>query len=276
MKDRLRIVLLIVLPLAVIPIAAGWTQEILKALMKGQESDDLWLLWLSLALLAVAIFFLLRFGRRYLPARVLKYDRNFSSRNAVVAMLSKCDNLKVSGEGFVIWEWVGIGKDRQPGKEVSLPLDIEHDTSTSADPPLPQWTWQQTLRAAKRNRDSLQHIVLVGSTNGSGTKDQLSLCERFLRAYFPDVKIEPLPATADFENIEQLMGLLKQAVGHLNDVGYPDRDIIVDCTGGQKTASIAAALVTLDHPDLMFQYVGTGASADKVLGFNVASELHAG
>jgi len=151
------------------------------------------------------------------------------------------------------------------------------------DSGLPQWTWQQTLRAAHYHRDELKKLVLVGSLNGSGKKQQLDLAYKFFSTYFPNKVVifgSPVQPSgsydtrwqADFEDLDDLSELLRTILRelHKDTAGYTDHNIIIDCTGGFKVASIAAALVTLDRPDLMFQYVGTFENAGRLIGFNVA------
>ena len=195
----------------------------------------------------------------------------------VVALLSPCVNLKQSENG----EWQVI--EKRDNNEIAHPLGKTLDKLVGKDSGLPQWPWQQILRAAYYHGDALQKLVLVGSLNGSGKKEQLDLAYEFFSTYFPGkVVILGRPALpggnydsrwqADFEDLEGLSKLLRTILRELykDTNSYTDHDIIIDCTGGLKVASIAAALVTLDRPDLMFQYVGTGENTGRLLGFNVA------
>jgi hypothetical protein len=45
--------------------------------------------------------------------------------------------------------------------------------------------------------------------------------------------------------------------GPYEQAGAKPGHIAIDVTGGQKTASVAAAMFTLDKRDLVFQYVST-------------------
>jgi len=267
-SEKLRVIAVILIPLVVIPITAGWIGDIGREWISTQRApDDAWLLGVALLALLAFTWTLFKFGRRYLPARVLRYQENFVPRKAMIAMLSDCTNLGEAGGRFTV-------SDAKKGP-VTLSGDL--DTDTDARSALPRWTWQQTLRAARANRPTLERIVLAGSKDASGTPEQTGLCRRFLTAYFPGVHIEATDRTPPFEDIEEIMDMLRHAIRQLNDAGYADRDIIIDCTGGQKPTSIAAALVTLDHPELMFQYMGgADSNAGKVFAFNVASELHVG
>ncbi|MBI5780573.1 MAG: hypothetical protein HZA65_02745 [Rhodocyclales bacterium] len=59
--------------------------------------------------------------------------------------------------------------------------------------------------------------------------------------------------------MNEIISLLNDLVNEAKEDGYQEKDIMIDITGGQKTASVAGALVTLHHSELEFQYVGTNA-----------------
>jgi hypothetical protein len=145
--------------------------------------------------------------------------------------------------------------------------------------------WQQTLRAGYHHlKDGdLKTAILIGSREGSGTPEQLQLARDFFGDYFgvgnvPVRMIVPglggdERRTPDFENLTETYTALKLA---LDDAGRDDHDIIIDITAGQKTASVAATLVTLDREQVMFQYVGTGPHTGQLFGFNVSTESNLG
>lgn len=267
-RERVRIAAVILIPLVIIPITAGWIGDISREwISERSPPDDAWLLAASTLALIFFTWILFKHGRRYLPARVLRYQESPPPRKAMIATISDCRNLKELDGAFIV-------TDAEKGA-VPLSGSLEADTGTNSN--LPRWSWQQTLRGARANRPALRRILLAGSRDASGQPAQIALCRRFLESYFPAVEITATERTAAFEDIEEVMDMLRHAIRQLNDEGYADKDIIIDCTGGQKPTSIAAALVTLDHPDLMFQYVAASReNLSKVLAFNVASELYAG
>jgi hypothetical protein len=281
------IFLLLLVPLALIPILAGWIGDVAKEWFTERaavSTRDLWLMGLSLiGLLGLAAVVVLN-GRKLLPARILDQTRSHSPRKVVVALLSPCHNLQRSEAG----EWEVRLEHDKTAPWVSL-AGKTIGQLTRIDPAIPMWKWQQTLRAANYHRGHLQKLVLVGSKGdgGSGAQKQLKLAEEFLSKWFPGkVAIYGAPTQpglsfddswqADFENLSELLNLLRRILRELrlDPSGFTDRDIVIDCTGGFKVASIAAALVTLDRPSLMFQYVGTGEHADQVIGFDVANEYY--
>lgn len=272
---------LLLVPLALIPILAGWVGDIAKEWIVERNAvspDDLWLLGLSVfGLLAAAVMVVLK-GRRLLPTSVLVQSPTFEPRKVVIALLSPCTNLRRDASGH--WE-VADGE----GRFMSLAgKSLEELAAPSSG--LPQWPWQQTLRAAHFQGNRLQRLVLVGSRGekGSGTEEQLRKADEFFSTWFPGkVRIFGAPTLlgevydsrwqADFEDLSGLTNLLRNVLRelHRDAGGFKDRDIIIDCTGGFKVASIAAALVTLDRQDLMFQYVN---NAGHVTGFDVATEYY--
>jgi hypothetical protein len=265
------IVVGLLLALAVVPILAGWVGDIAKDWITGSTPfpSNLWLFVAGLALLPIIVAWLVAKGRRLLPPRVLVQSPSFDQRQVVVALLSPCNNLRQTDGGQ--WEV----RD-QAGAWISLEGKGLEDLVCKT-PGLAQWSWQQTLRAAFYHRTQLERLVLVGSTGlkGSGAKEQLDLAKAFLGTWFPGkVRVYGEPPTpdgaydtrwqADFEDLEGLERLLRNILKELH------RD-----TGGFKVASIAAAMVTLDRPELMFQYVGTGEHAGQVIGFDVSTEHYA-
>lgn len=270
--------LLLVLPLAVMPILANWVGDVGKGLLKDTALGGMGhaaMFWIGLAALLVLAALLLWMGHKLLPVNIIAQTPSFEQRRVVVALLSPCDVLeKTDGK------WQVNVKDGQPIQLSCKTLEQLVDKNCR----LPNMTWQQTLRAANYHRVRLEKLVLVGSLGGSGTKKQLDQAREFFSTWFPGKVVaygSPVQADddydtrwqADFEDLAGLGKLLDNLLRelHKDTAGYSDRDIIIDCTGGFKTASIAAALATLHRPELMFQYVGTGEHAGRVTGFNVAT-----
>lgn len=131
--------------------------------------------------------------------------------------------------------------------------------------------WQQTLRAINAHYvpggGGVEAIYLIGSKDErkdkpNGSHGQLDRAIELIRFYFPQLKtIEARPRDqgVDFEDMKALLDLLRELMEEAKQAGYKEEDIMIDITGGQKTNSIAGALVTIHHPKLEFQYVGTRA-----------------
>lgn len=277
-KYWLGLFLFLLTPLAIVPILAGWVGDMAKDLVDGKSlsASGYWMLWSGLAGLLGAAALIVWKGRKLIPARVIEQTPSFDQRRVVIALLSPCFLKPDDNGGWQMLDASGMRQWSTSGKTL--------DEIVRKDCVVQGFTWQQTLRAAHYHRTRLERLVLVGSINGSGKKDQLTLAKEFFSTYFPaKVVIFGSPTQpgaeydtrwqADFENLDGLKGLLHNILHevHKDTARYSDRDIIIDCTGGFKVASIAAALVTLHRPDLMFQYVGTGEHTGQVTGFNVAT-----
>lgn len=134
----------------------------------------------------------------------------------------------------------------------------------------------QVLRGIEPHLTEASLIWLIGSPDpkSSDSADQkkgsfiyLDQFKAALARYLPNVKIVCEPAPVDFEDVDQLYRTLNRIVDtivlHKRDrenKTYNEQDIMIDATGGMKTTSIAAAMVTL-HNKTSFQYVQT--SGDK-------------
>jgi len=141
-------------------------------------------------------------------------------------------------------------------------------------------SWQQIARAVcvhltGNGPHRLRKLILIGSRNrnnqnqnqgqGQGQgQDQGSVqklpqaVEIFTHLLAPHgVVVEAFAGNApDFEELEDVTRALQEALEQANE--KPER-IVIDVTGGQKTASVAAAMFTLDKRDLVFQYVSTSS-----------------
>ena len=289
LKRFAKVLFFLLIPLVVVPILATWAGDVLKKCIDNgttvSQSDLIFLAVSTAGLFGLAVLIVSK-GRALLPARVIEQTPRIKQRRVLIALLSPCDNLeKQSNEdGIVGWN-VLDKKDNKAFPLFSQPLE----KIVSANSGLPPWTWQQTLRAACHHKIRLEKLVLVSSRGGSGTDKQLNYAYDFFSTYFPEkVVIFGRPENgdgqcdvrwqADFEDLSGLSLLLRNIIGEIlkDTAGYTEQDVIIDCTGGYKTASIAVALVTLDRPNLMFQYVGTGEHAGQVFGFNVVTEHYAG
>jgi len=120
------------------------------------------------------------------------------------------------------------------------------------------WNWQQLLRAIVPHVHdaTLQRLHLIGSPGVGGSFEQLPLCQQVLARYLPQVQIVPERAPVDFEDFNALVRCMQRIIQDEKRRGMSERDIIIDVTGGIKTASIAGASITFNS-QVMFQYVQT-------------------
>jgi len=120
------------------------------------------------------------------------------------------------------------------------------------------------LRAVAPHESKLRRLYLIGSDKGEqagepGSTSQLSLCREFLQPYLPKVEIIQWPAAADFEDVVSLDETLRDLLAREDSDGRGLHTLCVDITGGQKPASIAGAIATLDNR-VTIQYVQTGGA----------------
>ena len=73
-----------------------------------------------------------------------------------------------------------------------------------------------------------------------------------------------------FEDVESLRNEYEALIEKAKRENYTEDDIILDATGGQKTASIAAAMTTFRYRKLKFQYVDTGGN-NTVQAYNIVA-----
>ena len=132
----------------------------------------------------------------------------------------------------------------------SLPEDIDKI------PPALRWNWQPLLRGLQPHADVLERVRLVGSSGPHGSFGHLETCEAMLRLYVPDADIKPYPRKVDFENFNGLVRVLREIVIEEKKARMTDEDIVIDITGGPKTASIAGSGITFTT-EVTFQYVRT-------------------
>lgn len=189
--------------------------------------------------------------------------------------------------GALPWEVTKRGKTvTLNGK--SLLADIESLTPT-------QWNWQQLLRALVPHHDTLhdtlKEIRLIGSPDWEeereienspdkkteivkkrGSKFYAPAAKELINTYFPEVKVQTEPEAVDFEDFNAMVNIIGDTLKELLNT-YSEEEINIDITGGQKTASIAAAAVTINSK-VHFQYVRTGEykkekSAEDVMSYDV-------
>ncbi|HEX7241942.1 MAG TPA: hypothetical protein VF263_16790, partial [Longimicrobiaceae bacterium] len=136
-----------------------------------------------------------------------------------------------------------------------------------------RWSWQQFLRALRPHQETLKHVYLIGSRDipgppggpdSPGSYASLADAERLIRAYVPPgAVIHRVRCAVDFQSLRELQECVAGAVSLLLAQGLRKEDVLVDVTGGQKTASIAGALITLNS-NVTFQYVQTNWPFDTL------------
>jgi hypothetical protein len=241
-------------------LAGEWT----AAGLKGDELFTGWVFvrdwvpavkdhpWIPIAFVGVlfvgSFIWLYHIRGAFFPARTL--SRRLAEPRASLILLVSPQNAEPLSFSvtFPLLIRKGAAQALLGGKD--LKNDIE---SLGADL---RWNWQQLLRAVQPHISKLRRIHLIGSPGPKGSFPQLPLCKALLEHYLPHVTIRPSSEPVDFEDFDALAECVSQIIQEEKAGGSKERDIIIDVTGGVKTASIAAASVTLNN-QVTFQYVQT-------------------
>ena len=134
---------------------------------------------------------------------------------------------------------------------------------------------QQFLRAVEPHLQSnrLERVFLIGSGGENGSYALLDDVEKLLRLYNPELNISKHGGDdLAFENLDLMAAEYDGLVEMAKCEEYGESDIILDVTGGQKTASIAAAMVAFQKEQLKFQYVETNGDHPMVRMFDIKIE----
>lgn len=226
------------------------------ALGAGDARFACWMLAMALLSLALAAWLYAR-RRTFLPVAVRRIGQpgRVEPRAVLVLALSR-----------TAWHW-------QP----------ERLTRASAEHPLPpqcsdalramdslgerdKFAWEQLLRAIDVHRAGLQRIILVGSPGRDGSAASFPACREMITHYFPQLDAARVELReASFKALDELLALYRRIIA---EEAPRQREIMIDVTGGTKVLSVAAAMVTLEHPGIEFQYVET-AGEKRVRTFNV-------
>ncbi|SMP05157.1 CRISPR-associated protein (Cas_Cas02710) [Desulfurobacterium pacificum] len=115
--------------------------------------------------------------------------------------------------------------------------------------------WRMALDAIEYHIPKLERVIVITSQE---SETYFDLFKDFIKVVFGKTFSVEKFATVDFENGEELIKILDEKLFQfLKCLGYKDREVIVDVTGGQKTISIVGAILTVTNFDREFQYVST-------------------
>jgi hypothetical protein len=129
-----------------------------------------------------------------------------------------------------------------------------------------KFSWEQLLRAIREHQPRLQRVLLVCSSGTGGSAASFPACRKMITHYFPQLDAARVEMhEASFEALDELLALYHRIIA---EEASRKREIMIDVTGGTKVLSVAAAMVTLEHPEIEFQYVET-AGDKRVRTFNV-------
>lgn len=117
--------------------------------------------------------------------------------------------------------------------------------------------WEMPLKAIQHHQGQLEALYVFTSKGNPGSSEIMVLFKKVVDALYPGLKIrEVIPDGIDFEDVEQVFNKVEFFYDMAKLDGFPEQQIIVDVTGGQKPNSIAASIATL-ITGRKFQYIST-------------------
>lgn len=226
---------------------------------------DFWFVEVALLLISVLCAMMLyRRRRTFLPVTVQRISEPDQVDAHQVLVLPISNTSSYEWKEGTLWE----------GERSVLSEDSVKEALGKMSGLKPQFSWEQMLRSIVAHDSALRRIVLVGSKtkNGRpGTEMRFDECEEMIRYYFPDKHWEIEHRKADFDSLDELLDVYR---GIIVSEKHRKRHLMIDVTGGTKVVSIAAAMVSLEHPEIEFQYVETDGDK-RVRSFNVVTPVKA-
>ena len=245
-------------------LSGSWTADALKGeslFLKwcpGLEGRQWAVTSVVAALFLLSALWLYRNRQRYVPIRTLSRVAALP-HSSLTFLISPPNGVMTFAEngGFP----VTVTQTKSSGDVVSQDLKGDLANDIEALRAL-WWNWQPVLRAIACHTP--KRVNLVGSAGDGGSFGALEDCRKLIGLYLSHAYISMFDRPVDFEDIERLMGALDEVVEKEKRAGMEEGEILIDVTGGQKTTSIAGALVTL-RSRVKFQYVQTKAPFDPLV-----------
>lgn len=225
---------------------------------------------IGLAVFSVSAAVGWHYRRKFLPVTTLKPARKPKPHAVLIWMLSDCKNNSYDPDN----RRLSIYNEKD---ELTKIIDF---TGKSLDQAIKEFStvycnWEPLLRGIEPHtrHQTLQHIYILGSSGTKSSHAQIDRVKPFLTHMLenhgaPELHTWPSDEGIDFEDLDELKEAIESITRNAREMKLSEKDIMIDCTGGQKTTSIAAALASLHHQNLEFQYVQTGGDK-QVLSFNV-------
>jgi len=131
-------------------------------------------------------------------------------------------------------------------------------------------SWEMPIIAINTFLNTLERVFIIPSCE---SKEQVEAFKDLVKKVLeqPDgIKMEEL-GPVDFEDIEALQEVVERAYERAKELGYKDKDVVIDTTGGKKPVSIASFAMTVLYPTRYFMYVSTDTKDVKVFNMNILS-----
>jgi hypothetical protein len=206
----------------------------------------------ALTLFIISLIWLYNYRKIFLAVRTLE-QLHTCKPHACLIMLLSTPNIVPSA-----FSWPIEIKDRNGNKAALIGMSLEEDIGALNN--VNYWNWQQLLREIEPHQSSLKYAYFIGSKDSGKMKGSFGFLDNaksLIQRYCSSVKVFIAETSVNFEDLKELTKVIYRAVRQLlEELEMSEEDIIIDVTGGQKTTSIAGAVVTLNS-QVSFQYVQT-------------------
>lgn len=228
-------------------IATSWWADSLP--IHNLEDSNFISLIIATLLVALSLFMFNRYKNTLCSTNVIT-QQTFQPHKAVITLLSGTKTFNV------------VDEDLRP---TTLEAAIEENDNKQH---ISKHPWRQALRSLYINKE-LTHLYIISSVQNHLFFDDY---KSLMIYYNPNLIIKNItPNGIDYEDLKDVANAIEEALRHARADGFNMVDVAIDITGGQKTASIAAANYTLEHKDLEFFYV-TSSDTLKISSYNAISE----
>ncbi|MBN1664019.1 MAG: hypothetical protein JW943_10505 [Deltaproteobacteria bacterium] len=231
----------------------------------------------ALFLFFASFVLVFNYRRAFLLSRSFRYHSCKPHACLVMMLTLPSPDIQIP-EGDLPWK---LEKKDKVGNVKGDPVILEGQSLINDAQNLPHmwWNWQQLMRALIPHLNHLKEVRLIGSPNTKdkegntlyGSRAFAEKAKILIQTYFPSVNVMINEDAVNFEDFDALKNEMNDVLMELRSkLKYSEDEIIIDVTGGQKTASIAAAAVTLNSK-MNFQYVRTLRFGDVPLNEDVMS-----
>lgn len=172
------------------------------------------------------------------------------------------ERMHATANGAQQVSWASDGQTVGPFTLTNDPDSDARHSNTS------RWNMWQHLRAVAPHARALQALHILVTTD---TESRHGFAKAMFQHYLglSDAVIQA-PTRINEHNIQSQIDTVNRLVKEVKAriPGLQDSDIMVDCTGGLKLSSIAAACATLNNP-IELQYVNTDATDLSVKSYQL-------
>ncbi len=172
------------------------------------------------------------------------------------------------------------------GLQLSEDIDEDILSIKALEGKIAPWPWEMSLRAIRHHFKKLKTLTLICSPESVlQLEDFLNICKRYQYPRLGNIyslacenekislvdlwQVNDINSVYgfDFESFDHMVLAMDSLTSIFNKKKYPEHEIMVDVTGGQKPNSIVGATMTFNRK-LQAQYISTN-DLDKVLAYDI-------